>query len=169
MITQDELKEVLHYDPETGIFRWRMPKSSRVKPWDVAGTKNGNGYICFKINGASLRGHRLAWLYMTGKWPENDVDHMDGNRSNNAWQNLRSATNKQNLENQGLRKNNTSRFRGVSWCKRHKKWVARVYHNYKQIYVGFFESAGEAGKAASAKRAELYTHDSRRDQVNAFV
>jgi hypothetical protein len=168
MLTQEQLKEILHYDPETGIFRWRVSTAHRVKPWDVAGTKTDTGYILIGHKNISLKAHRLAWLYMTGEWPKHQIDHKDGSPSNNSWQNLRQATHKQNLENQPLRQDNTSGFRGVSWDKKKKKWEANLGHYRKKIFIGYFDTAEEAAQAAAAKRAELFTHDTGRDQNSTF-
>jgi hypothetical protein len=167
MITQAELKELLHYDPETGIFRWRVSTAPRVKPWDVAGSPS-HGYILIMAKGVRSPAHRIAWFYMTGEWPKHQIDHIDGVRSNNVWSNLRSATLKQNLENLSLAKNNTSGFRGVSWDKKEKKWRAYITHNKKRIHLGYFNTAEEAAQVAAVKRGELFTHDTGRDQVNTF-
>lgn len=163
--TQAEIKELLHYDPETGVFRWRYSVAIRVKPWDVAGTENSLGYVRIKICQKLYLAHRLAWVYMTGESPKDQIDHIDGVRSNNAWVNLREATRKQNMENTSLRKNNASGFRGAHWHKRDKKWFAQVRHNKKAIFLGYFATAEEAAQVAAAKRAELFTHDMGRDKV----
>jgi hypothetical protein len=168
MITQAELKQILHYDPETGIFRWRYSVAQRVKPWDVAGSKDKKGYMITTIKCKAVTLHRLAWLYMTGVWPKNQIDHIDGVQSNNSWNNLREATAKQNRENLCLAKNNTSGFRGVSFAADRKKWIAQVKHNGTQLNLGYFDTVEEAAQAAAAKRAELFTHDTGRDQVNTF-
>ena len=165
-ITQAELKEILHYDPETGIFRWRYSVARKVKPWDVAGTTTFAKYCHIKINGKNCKAHRVAWLYMTCEWPVEQIDHKDGVKSNNSWKNLRLATNKQNMENQSLRKNNTSGCGGVTWRPDAKKWRARIGHGYNRIHVGYFETFEQASSAIVAKKAEIYTHYTGRDQVN---
>lgn len=162
--TQAEIKHLLHYDPETGVFRWRFSNSPRVKPWDVAGGLC-KGYLHIGLNNGVHYAHRLAWVYMTGEWPNDQIDHIDGVRSNNAWVNLRQATNKQNMENQSLKKNNKSGFRGVSWVTRSKKWKAAVNHNKKRLFLGYFETAEDAAAVAAAKRDELFTHDAGRDRA----
>lgn len=168
-ITQQQLKEILHYDPETGIFRWRHERvNGQIKPWTIAGNIQTKGYVMLCINYIRHLGHRLAWLYMTGNWPTKGIDHIDGNRSNNKFTNLREATCKENCENRGLSKTNKSGFRGVNFHPTSKKWLARVGHNYKQVYIGLFDTAEEANIAAIAKRAELFTHDTGRDQLNTF-
>lgn len=156
--TQAQIKDQLHYDPQTGIFRWRFTKSKKTKPWDIAGCQK-KGYFYIGIRKGQYASHRLAWVYMTGEWPKHEVDHIDGVKSNNAWSNLREATHKQNLENLALAKNNTSGFRGVTWFKQTQKWRAMIMHNLKGIHVGYFDTAEEAGQAAAAKRAELFTHN----------
>lgn len=164
--TQAQIKELLHYDPKTGIFRWRYSIARRVRPWDIAGTKTNLGYVRIKIGQEKYMAHRLAWVCVTGEQPVHEVDHIDGVGVNNAWENLREATTKQNKENLPLSKKNTSGFRGVSWSKKHKKWRAVAGHNKKFIHIGFFDTAEEAGQAAAAKRAELFTHDTGRDALN---
>ena len=168
-ITQDKIKELLHYDPMTGVFRWRFAVAKRVKPWDVAGCLNVNGYAFVKVGGKSIRAHRLAWLYMTGKMPQDQVDHINGCRADNSWSNLREATNKQNTENGKTRKHNTSGFNGVTCKAEGKKWRARVGHNGSRIHLGYFETAEKAMAAVAAKKAEIYTHYTGRDQVNTFA
>jgi hypothetical protein len=167
-LTQDQLKELLHYDPETGIFRWRFGNGRNVKPWDIAGGDNGLGYIKIRVLKTRISAHRLAWLYITGKLPKHEVDHKDGIRSNNAWGNLREATRKQNMENRYLNKNNTSGFTGVTWNAKQQRWAASIGHNKKLIHLGSFKTAEEAAKVAADKRSELHTHYTGRDQVNTF-
>lgn len=166
--TQAQIKEVLHYDPETGIFRWRFVMSNgKNKPWDIAGYVN-RGYVRIKLNKKTYECHRLAFLYMVGKWPKTNIDHIDGCPSNNKWVNLREATYKQNNENVKLRKDNKSGYRGVIWSNAAQKWAAQVRHNKKATHLGCFNSPEEAAAVAAAKRAELFTHDTRRDQITNF-
>ena len=164
-LTQAELKEVLHYDPESGIFRWRFAKPNGVKPWNVAGAPNSNLYVKIYIKKKMHSAHRLAWLYMTGAWPPEYIDHVDGDVSNNKWSNLRTASAKQNMENLRLSKRNTSGFRGVIWKKDVKKWRAQVGHRGRALTIGLFATKIEAAEAAAKKRAELFTHDTGRDRA----
>jgi hypothetical protein len=168
-LTQQQLKEVLHYDPETGIFRWRFSVANRIKPWDVAGYNQGNGYLRVSLKSQKYYLHRLVWLYMTGNWPIDEIDHIDGVRSNNAFLNLREVTSKQNKENQSLAKNSTSGYRGVCWLKRDKRWLAHIERNGKKIYAEYFLVKEDAIQAVIAKRAELFTHDHGRDQKSELV
>ena len=162
--TQAQIKEIFHYDQQSGLFRWRFVRSNKKnKPWDEAGWLN-HGYKRIKLNGITLECHRLAWLYINGEWPENCIDHIDGCRSNNKWENLREATKKQNNENLKLRKDNKSGFRGAVWHKATQKWAAQIRHNRKGIHLGLYNTAEEAASVAAAKRAELFTHDIGRDR-----
>ena len=113
-ITQQELKRVLHYDPETGIFKWIVNAGAkgRGRAGDVAGT-NDQGYIKIIIAGKKYRAHRLAFLYMNGNFPKNAVDHIDGNRGNNKWTNLREATVTDNNRNMRLYRRNVTGLHGV--------------------------------------------------------
>ena len=158
MITQERLKELLHYDPETGIFTRKIAASNRVRVGDVAGTLSGGGYVYVCVDGHSYRAHRLAWLYTYGTFPSDKLDHEDRDRSNNRISNLRPATQKQNCENVGLQVNNTSGFRGVSWNKAASKWSAAIKHNYRRIHLGLFNTAEEASAAFESAANKLFTH-----------
>ena len=90
-LTQQRLKQVLGYDPKTGIFRWKVRRPKR-KPGDQAGCLNKEGYVKISVDGASYTAHRLAFFWMTGKWPTPMTDHFNGIRNNNRWENLREVT-----------------------------------------------------------------------------
>src|SRR6266704_128840 len=101
MLTQQRLKELLSYDPLTGVFLWRVKRCNKM-PGDVAGCNKNRNYTVVYVEGKSYRAHRLAWFYMTGEWPATFLDHRDMNKHNNAWENLRLATKSQNQANIGL-------------------------------------------------------------------
>jgi len=158
MLTQTRLRELLDYDPETGVFRrrksarrgWTGRQAGYLKPG-----KEG-GYTVIQVDGELFRASRLAWLYMTGKWPDADIDHIDLNRSNDCWSNLRIATRGQNMANAGIRKDNTSGYRGVTWDADHGMWRAQVALNKRQYYCGLFATPEEAAVARDAKAALLH-------------
>ena len=158
MLTQGRLKELLSYDPETGVFIRKIAASNRVHVGAIAGTISGGGYVYICVDGHSYRAHRLAWLYTYGTFPPDKLDHEDRNRSNNCISNLRPATQKQNCENKGHSVNNTSGFRGVSWHKATSKWSAQIKHNYNRIHLGLFDTAEDASAAYEAAANELFTH-----------
>lgn len=126
-LTQAGLLRVLSYDLETGVLRWVY----RVEPGfrragKAAGRAHRTGYVTIKLNGEEHAAHRLIWLMMTGSWPEHDVDHIDGDRSNNRWDNLRAATRRQNAVNAKVRGNNTSGVTGVSYSRTQGIWIASI-------------------------------------------
>ncbi len=162
LITQEYLKIILEYNPETGDFTWKQPtNNSKMKVGDIAGCLHG-GYRKIGIDGKIYLAHRLAWLYMTGSWPEFVIDHIEGtNISNfNKWDNLRHVTQIDNtrhkVKNGGIQVNNNTGYRGVSERK-DGKWVARISVNGKKIYLGYFKSAKDASIAYENARLKYYT------------
>ena len=151
ILTQDELKTQLHYDPETGIFTRKLELGRRVKVGDVAGTiDTSTGYSRINVNGKIWYAHRLAWLYMTGEMPINQVDHINSNRYDNRLVNLRLATHEENQKNRIKSKNNTSGYKGVTWDVNRNKWMARAMVNRKTYHLGRYDDAEEAYKAYKA-------------------
>ena len=147
LLTQKRLREVLEYSPESGIFVWKIRVSNRIRIGDTAGHRQHIGYIHIAIDNKTYYAHRLAFLYMEGYFPENDVDHLDGVRNNNRWKNLRHASRSCNLQNTKLRPISTSGFMGVSWSKYAKKWHARICIHRKRIHLGYYDTAEEAAIA----------------------
>jgi len=144
ILTQSDIKECLDYDAETGYFVWKYKKSKKVKAGDKAGVKHWKGYIRIKINSVSYAAHRLAWLYTYGRYPEYQIDHINGIKDDNRICNLRKVTNIQNQQNTIKKKNNTSGYKGVTFNKRKNKWVVLISLNKKRIYLGEFLSVEEA-------------------------
>ena len=154
-LTQAELRRRLDYDPETGVFTWTESRGS-VRKGVIAGAKpRSDGYLLIRVYGNLYLAHRLAWLYMTGTWPENDIDHINCVRDDNRFINLRGATRTQNLRNSKPQKGGTSRFKGVYFDARRCKWVSGIQVNKKQIFLGYFDVEKEAA-AAYAKAANDY-------------
>lgn len=155
-ITQLDLHQLLTYDPASGVFTWVMPAAHCMSPGDRAGCVRHGGYRTIKLEGKAYAEHRLAWLYMTGVWPPDDIDHVNRNKTDNRFENLRLATRKQNSENRKAREGSASQFRGVSWsCG---KWHAVIMHFGVQISLGYFDDI-EAAKSARLKaEAKLFTH-----------
>lgn len=154
MITQDRLRELLNYDPETGLFTWKAITSNRVRIGQVAGTALFNGYIQIKLDGAFYKAHRLAWLYVYGVWPADDLDHLNRDRKDNRIANLREATRSQNTANKGARVGSVTGLKGVRFHRTRAKYQSRITVNYKEIHLGYFdnaEAAHEAYRVASEK------------------
>lgn len=136
-LTAERAKELLDYDPETGVFRWKVSKG-RVKAGDVAGRVNNTGYIQIRVDRNLYQAHRIAWLLTRDEWPNLQIDHINGDRADNRICNLRQATKAQNAQNTSKRAHNTSGFKGVSWCRRHAKWHAQLQKNKRRVYLGRF-------------------------------
>lgn len=147
MLTQKRLKEILHYEPETGVF---SRVNSKRKKTGYVMTK---GYIQISVNGRGMLAHRLAWLYMTGEWPEDQIDHINHVRDDNRWINIRSIQGKQNQKNMKKAKNNRSGITGVFWNNDKGKWTAKIESNKKKINLGNHLSIFDA--ACARKSAEL--------------
>lgn len=147
ILTQEYLKSILHYNPETGIFIRLFAKKRTDLLNKEAGCIQNHGYRAILINGRSYLSHRLAWLYMKGEWPQAELDHINHNRTDNRWNNLRQITQQHNKKNQTMNGNNKSGITGVSWYKQTNKWRAQIRHNGKKINLGYFNSIDDAAKA----------------------
>ncbi|KAK46241.1 HNH endonuclease [Caballeronia jiangsuensis] len=154
-MTQKALKEALHYNPETGIFTFLKSMGSSRKGKQV-GHNNPKRYVSITLNGVTFYAHRLAFLYMTGAFPKEATDHINRNRSDNRWCNLRAVSIAENNQNYSLRKDNTSGYRGVSFHKNKKKWLAYIVINKKRNDLGYFDTAAEAGAVADAARSKHF-------------
>ena len=152
---QSQLKTLLHYDPPTGVFRWRHTPKNGMQPWDVAGNINRQGYVQIKIGGKVKMAHRLAWLYMHGELPP-QVDHRNMGRADNRIDNLRSADNSCNSMNKRMQSNNTSGFKGVTYHKGTNKFHAKIQANGVRKSLGYYETAEQAHQAYIAASGELH-------------
>jgi hypothetical protein len=154
--TPDEsLKLLLEYNPNTGEFFWKVPYGS-ADAGDLAGSIYKAGYRYIQIDGLDYRAARLAWFFVTGEDPIDFIDHIDGNRDNNSFQNLRKATNSQNQANRGLPKNNTSGFKGVSWQAARGKWYARIMIDNKLKSLGRHTNLDDAVRAYKKAALEAW-------------
>ncbi len=174
IVTCEIVRELLNYDPETGIFVWRhrdrkyFPSDRAQKIWNVrfAGKKAGSkhfGYWIILIFGRHFKAHRLAFLYMTGSFPDMEIDHIDRNKSNNAFKNLRevsSSGNHQNIFNpqskNKLQIRGVRQKRGKKFESRRKKFESRISVNGKCHYLGLFSTPEEAGAAYLAAKQRLH-------------
>lgn len=155
-LTQKELKKNLHLDPETGRFTRLIRSSTSINIGDEAGYVGPDGYSCLSVNSKVYLTHRLAWLYMTGEWPKDMVDHINQIRDDNKWGNLRECTNSQNQSNRPKPKDNTSGYKGVSWHKRNNRWISSIRINGKLKHLGTFTNIHEAAKAYNDRASELF-------------
>lgn len=150
----DRLKEVLSYDKETGVFIWRSGAPRRLIG-RVAGYVTHHGNRLIGVDGVMYFAHRLAWFYINGGWPKEEIDHKDLNKDNNAISNLREATHSQNGCNKSKLRENTSGYKGVV---RHQygRWQAQIKHNKKMYYLGLFDDPKEAHGAYLTASKELH-------------
>jgi len=156
-LTQNKLHELLDYSIITGNFYWKVKPSRRVKAGAIAGTSKGNkGYVDIRIKRKAYQAHRLVWLYLFGKYPDNVVDHINGVKTDNSWINLRDITHSQNLRNCGLSSRNTSGYKGVSYMKGRNMYSAHIGYKGKQKYLGCFKEPKEAYKAYCEAAKELH-------------
>lgn len=147
ILTQERLKELLSYDPETGVFVRIKQTSSNAKIGDVAGTSHPSGYQYIRIDRKRFSAHRLAWFYMTGAFPPDDIDHINRDKADNRFANLRAVTCSENMHNAGNYKSNTSGYKGVSYVKCRKKWLAQIKLNNVGKNLGRFSTPEEASAA----------------------
>jgi hypothetical protein len=152
ILTQDELKTQLHYNPETGIFTRKVVKSRRKGILGKTGYINKDGYLEISVNCIKYKAHRLAWLYVTGYFPANHLDHINGDRSDNRYENLREATWKQN--NQNRRKSVGKFLLGVKLCR--NKFQARICLDRIRIHLGTFDTEELAHDAYLKAKRELH-------------
>jgi hypothetical protein len=145
------VKDCLNYNPETGVFTWRMT-TKRTKAGEIAGTNSGaNGYVRITLAGDSYRAHRLAWFYTYGEWPSVHVDHINHDRADNRIENLRLVDQQQNTQNMSKRKNSVCNFKGVTPFPRDKsRFVAQIRYDGKQRKLGVFATQEEAHEAYCA-------------------
>lgn len=146
-LTQQRLKEIFYYDPASGAFQ-------RLKGKKKVGTYDRDGYVKIRVDGKCYRLHRIAWLYIYGELPKNEIDHIDGNRANNSINNLRDVDRSTNQQNQRkARKDNISGLIGVTYCKDIDKYKSRIKIKGATKHLGLFNSSHEAHDAyLKAKR-----------------
>lgn len=161
-LTQSRLKEVLYYDEFTGYFTWLATRNRLALAGGRAGsaqtTRDGKTYVKVYSEGRLYQAHRLAFLYMTGRFPKDQVDHIDGNGTNNAWKNLRDATQAENSKNQRLQDRNTSGYTGVFWQTARRKWRVLISHERKRVHVGYFTYLEDAVLARNNAEEEYGYH-----------
>jgi len=174
-ITADYARQLFDYDPKTGVLTWkprtpdmfkdnsRRTAAQECLSWNTrfsgkdAGWVKPSGYRMVCIEYVQYRAHHVIWLMVTGKWPDDQLDHRNGVRSKNNFSNLREATNAQNHQNMKTRADNTSGFTGVSWHGQVHKWVAYINHAGKRSSLGLFERAEDAHKAYLDAKLRLHS------------
>lgn len=149
-ITPERLKEIVLYDSETGIFVWKIKKSRSVIVGKEIGCLNEEGYVTIGVDGKYYPAHRLAWLYMTGEWPKYSIDHINGERSDNRWGNLRDVPTSINNQN----RRNVKGFSYDKYSVRH--WRVRIRFGGKKLHIGTYETQEEAHAAYLEAKRRLH-------------
>lgn len=152
-ISQEELKRLGFYNQKTGQFIAKK-RRGKIAPGDGVGCKKKNGYCAVVIYRKIYASHRLAFLYMEGYFPENFIDHIDRNPSNNRWDNLREVSPRCNSINCGVSKRNKSNITGVHMDKTHNKWRVQIKTTKRQVCVGYFDNLKDAAFARWAAEKE---------------
>ena len=172
--TPEELRQLLDYDSETGVFTWKARKHTyftnakwphrAAKVWNAknAGERtfktNYRGYRVGGLCGAQRYAHRVAWAFYHGKWPTGEIDHINGVRDDNRISNLREVTPRENSRNTGIGIRNKSGVMGVSWCRTRGKWRATIRDEDGQVHLGYFDCQGDAAKARKAAEVRIGFH-----------
>lgn len=137
------VSEMLSYFPETGIVKWRVRRAGSAWPGDIAGSKDGDGYLRTSIFRNAVTIHRIAWALHYGAWPEGGIDHINRDKTDNRIANLRLATVAQNNANRGVMATNTHGDKGVTKLPS-GKWQAQIQSNRKSKYLGCFAEKADA-------------------------
>ena len=165
-ITPELLRQLLRYEPDTGKLFWqsREDGSSTSKRFNKifaersAGRVNSSGYVKLSINGRIFPAHRIAWMMHYGSWPDGQIDHENGCRSDNRICNIRCVTPKENSMNKKVSKKNTSGFIGVHWNAKNKKWIASISDGNKCKYIGSYKDVRDAVTARLSVQSSMGYH-----------
>lgn len=156
-LTADRLREFLHYEPETGVFTWKVSRRGKTRIGAIAGlSQDGRGYRRIIIDNKQHYEHRLVWLYVHGKWPSGQIDHANGDRADNRLCNLRLATHSENMCNSRMRYHNQAGLKGASWHQESGKWQARIRKDGVVTSLGYFSTPEEAHAAYVAAASKKH-------------
>lgn len=154
-LTAADLRQILRYDPDTGEWIALTRRSSHRRAGETLPKRKGKRKQ-LRINGKAYLGYRLAWLYMLGEWPLVQIDHIDGDLTNDCWDNLRPATQTLNNANSKKFRSNTSGVKGVVWSKHRRKWIAQISKNGKYSNLGSFDKIEAASKTYQEAATKLF-------------
>ena len=157
LITQEDLKSILSYEVDTGRFLWLVKRCPSTYIGKQAGNTDVKGYVRIQLSGRNYLAHRLAWLYVYGKFADGDIDHIDGNPSNNTINNLRIATRSQNMQNQrNAQRGTKAGLLGVSWHARTNEWRSFINIDGKRKQIGTFKTPEDAHFAYVKEKRRLH-------------
>ncbi len=158
ILTQARLRELLDYNPETGVFTWRVSRRGHRKAGDEAGYLQRNGYVKITLDQRRVMAHRLAWLYAHGVWPLQQIDHINGDPSDNRLANLRDVAPQTNSENErkARRRKNGGTLLGAHWSTTWKRWKSSIISSGKSLHIGWFDTEQQAHEAYVATKRRLH-------------
>ena len=157
MLHEAAILSLLAYDPETGVLTWKRKPNRRIKIGSVAGRVDGCGYVNIKVDGKLHKAHRLAFLIVEGKFPAQRVDHINGDRADNRWNNIRHASPSENSQNiAGPTARNTSGYLGVTRGIRGNGWIAQIVIDKSRHHLGTFKDPEDAHRAYIAAKKQLH-------------
>jgi hypothetical protein len=154
-LTAERLRQILNYDPGTGVFTWLAPTSRAIRAGSVAGTK-GAGYVGIMIDGYRHYAHRLAWLYSSGSLPKGQIDHINGDRRDNRLSNLRECSGSENQQNRPPNRSNKCGLIGVCWHKSSGQWQSQIGVNGKTRSLGMYRTPEAAHQAYLEAKSNLH-------------
>jgi hypothetical protein len=154
-LSAERLRAVLHYNRKTGVFRWKLFRKGRCAVGSIAGCEDAR-YRKITIDGVSYLAHRLAWLYVYGEWPPDELDHKDRKGVKNSICNLRPASHYKNCCNRRRPCHSTSGYKGVNFRPRQRKWISRITVRGKRLFLGLHDTAEEAYEAYCRKAIDLH-------------
>jgi hypothetical protein len=161
-LTHEELKNIIDYDSEIGVVTWKIINKIGLKAGDVAGiARHRDGYFTIGVQGKRYLTHRVIWFWMTGEWPKSEIDHINGDKTDNRWSNLRAATRSQNMRNRGPHNDNKSGLKGVHFSKKGNKWIAQIYANNQRKQLGRFDCPAAASLAYQVAASKYHGEFSR--------
>lgn len=168
MLSTDEIRNLLSYDPQTGVFVWRISTSPKAQAGANAGCRSGK-YWRIGIGGRPYPAHRLAWLYMNGEFPDGEIDHVNGDCLDNRIVNLRAVSHLENMRNSPLRSDNSHGVPGVYLNPRTGRWYAQSCHGGKNKHIGSFDSLEAAAAARSIFQDDNGYHQNHGRTATALV
>jgi hypothetical protein len=163
MNTIAQIKEVLQYDPNTGLFEWAQNIGMKIKKGQRAGGKQGLGYVSIKYKKKTYKAHRLAFALQTGNWPIKDIDHINGQRDDNRWINLRIASKRENLLNSKKSSTNKSGHKNIHFVKNTKRWRVAIHALNGKLIQRNYRKLEDAINKANELRAIHYKDFERRE------
>lgn len=156
-LTQERLKSLLRYDKLTGVFTWIVNRGAPIRAGDIAGWRRPDGYLTIKIDGRKYRANRLAVLYVTGTWPDGEVDHKDTDPRNDKWRNLRDVTPRKNSQNQRhAHRDSLTGLLGVTWNASRGKYTSSIWLGDRSKYLGSFDDPNVAHKVFVEAKRKLH-------------